>query len=93
MLPISERLSPRLAAFFKSMVETLMLRKQIGLKSNCCSRRAMSDSMSSDSMKERVFVENGMEAWSYESQTRSKEQTSRLSGMVRPWSIGTRRRF
>ena len=93
MVPISERVRPRLAAFLRSMPEILMFLRQMGLKSKFSSRRCTSESMSSALIYYRVLGENGKEAWSYESQTRSKEQTSRLSGMVMPWSIGTRRKF
>lgn len=67
-----------------------MFLKQIGLNLNVDSKSLMSSIMSISSMNLNVFCENGNSAYLQESHAKSKEQIARLSGIHRPWSMGTR---
>lgn len=66
-----------------------MFLRHIGLNLKELSSISISFLTLIDSMYLSERLEKGSSAWLHPSHTRSKEQTLRLSGMAKPWSIGT----
>jgi hypothetical protein len=82
--------SPAVAAVLSRDAEILTFLRQIGLNLKDLSRRAMSSLMSISAIYFNVYFENGSDAYGTLSQASSYEETARLSGIDKLWSIGTR---
>lgn len=86
--PISLKVKPAAAPFLSSVHEIRMFRRHFDLNLNVYSSILISAMMSMFLMYSSDLFENGLLAWSHDSQTRSNELSAKVSGIESPWSIG-----